>query len=251
MKAFLEGRAHDEVFPGIWVVPRFAQEVLSIDPTDILDRLHSKYPVRGEGDAIARNVCQFVDGDNVALKYRGRVLRRCKMWLQRGEPSSVGYRRYRYTGWQWKVLPATVDVAICPEVMPVADAYDCFCEDAGVPRANHYIVTSYESGSHSIGWHFDKPDSIDPDSLITVVKIGACGRPFALRRLGETEPFFAQVLAPGTAVMMTLKANLATQHSVPEVPHAGQSGSIVFRTITESFTEEEVASELAVRGVPF
>ena len=243
--------AHEQIFPGILMVPRFAQKVLSIDPAAMLEQLQAKYPVCGEEDTIVRNVVQWVDGDNVALKYRGRVLRRCKMWLQRGATASVGYRRYRYTGWQWKVLPATVDVAMCPEVSGMATLYDDFCDGGGVPRANHYIVTAYEDGQHSIGWHFDKPDSIDPDSIITVVKLGATGRPFALRRLGETEPFFNQVLEPGTAVIMTMQANLATQHSVPEVPEAGRSGSIVFRTITESYTEDQVAAELAARGVAF
>ena len=92
---------------------------------------------------------------------------------------------------------------------------------------------------------------VAPQSLITVVKLGNHGRPFSLRRLGETMPFFHEVLAPGTAVIMTMAANLATQHSVPEVENAGPSGSIVFRTITESFTEEQVEAELIKRGVAF
>ena len=84
-----------------------------------------------------------------------------------------------------------------------------------------------------------------------MVKLGAHGRPFALRRVGETQPFFNETLAPGTAVVMTMAANLATQHSVPEVADAGPSGSIVFRTITESYTEAQVQAELAARGVAF
>ncbi|MFX4226612.1 MAG: alpha-ketoglutarate-dependent dioxygenase AlkB [Porticoccaceae bacterium] len=123
------------------------------------------------------------------------------------------------------------------------------------PQANHYIVTRYVDGDHHIGWHYDKPKSIQAGSLITVVKIGAHGRPFQLRdrvflekQPGEDEkgfkkrsdkaqaiekPFFDQTLAPGTAVIMTLEANLLTQHGVPAVDEAGPSGSLVFRTITE------------------
>ena len=51
----------------------------------------------------------------------------------------------------------------------------------GYPPANHYIVTKYEDGKHSIGWHFDKPKSIKKGSLITVVKTGSHGRLFQLR----------------------------------------------------------------------
>ena len=46
--------------------------------------------------------------------------------------------------------------------------------------------------------------------------------------------FFDQVLAPGTAVIMTLESNRLTQHVVPEVAEAGSSGSFVFRTITQA-----------------
>jgi len=42
-----------------------------------------------------------------------------------------------------------------------------------------------------------------------------------------------EVPDPGTAVIMTLEANLMTQHGVPEVEKAGPSSSCVFRTITE------------------
>jgi len=213
------------ITPGVYVVPDYAQTILGMDPA-LLDQLIANYPVRGQGDAIQRGQVQWIDGEHAALRYRGNVLRRCKIWLQRGATATVGFLRYRYTGWQWRVLPATVDVAGCPEVAPVADMYDAWCDRVGALHANHYILTWYEDGQHSIGWHFDKAESIDPDSLITVVKLGGHGRPFALR-------------------------HLATQHSVPEVQNAGRSGSIVFRTITESFTEAQVAAELAARGIPF
>ena len=143
-----------QVCPGVTIAYNFANTVLGIDPAATLTQLQANYPVRGEGNTIMRDTVQWVDGDNAALKYRGHALRRCKIWLQRGATSAVGFRRYRYTGWQWKVLPATVDVTTCPELSPVAANYDAWCDENGVPRANHYIVTAYEDGQHSIGWHF-------------------------------------------------------------------------------------------------
>ena len=185
---------------------------------------------------------------------RALSLRRDKIWLQRG-PVEEGFRRYWYTGWQWKVLPATVDVALCPEVLPVADAFDRWCEKQGVPKANHYIVTAYEDGQHSIRYHFDKARSMDPKSLIVVVKLGTHGRPFAVRKRvdkkqQEKEPgIFRETLAPGTAVIMNMTGNLSTQHAVPEVEDAGMSGSIVFRTIVDVIPPAQVEKELAKRGV--
>ena len=177
------------------------------------------------------------------------------MWAQTGDPREVGYTKYYYTGWQTDILPATFDAATCPELAPPADKYDEWVATVGYPSANHYIVTRYADGAHSIGYHFDKDQSIAPSSLITVVKTGECGRRFQLRHRvkpeqspGETDEdykvrcdkaqaremaFFDKVLAPGTAVIMTLEANLLTQHGVPEVPECGPSGSWVARTIVE------------------
>ena len=132
-----------------------------------------------------------------------------------------------------------------PTARPVAARYDTWTVDIGYPAANHYIVTR----------HYDKPKSITPCSLITVLKTGMHGRPFQLRhrvRLdrfanedakafkkrqdaaqAREQPFFDQVVPPGSAIIMTLEANLLSQHAVPAVPEAGPSGSLVFRTITE------------------
>ena len=177
------------------------------------------------------------------------------MWFQRGDPKSIGFIKYFYTGWQNRILGATSDVTACPELAPIADKYDEWAKDFSFPLANHYIVTRYVDGSHHIGWHHDKPNSIQPGSLITVVKTGSHGRPFQLRdrvflekqsdedekafkkrsdkAQNNEKPFFDQVLAPGSAVIMTLEANLKTQHGVPVVESSGPSGSLVFRTITE------------------
>ena len=132
---------------------------------------------------------------------------------------------------------------------------DIWAHDFGYLAANHYIVTKYVDGAHCISWHYDKPKSIARGSLITVVKTGAHGRPFQLRhrvkldRLADEgakdfkkrhdvaqarePPFFDQAVSLVTPIIMTLGANLLTQHAVPAVAEAGSSGSIGFRTITE------------------
>ena len=128
--------------------------------------------------------------------------------------------------------------------MPVVDKYNAWAGDAGYPTANHFIVTHYVDGAHNIGMHFDKAKSIAKGSLITIVKTGAVGRPFRLER-GDGTLLMDRVLPPGTAVVMTLEANLVTKHGVPTVPEAGASGSIVFRTITERVGWEQLKRKLA------
>jgi len=209
---------------------------------------------RSAGDAIAWAQPQWVEGDNLALRYRGHALKRGKIWLQRDDPQTHGFLKYFYTGWQWRVLPATACVDKCAPVKAVMDRYDAFCDASSALRANHAIVTRYRDGEHCIGSHFDKPKSIAPStdalkSLITVVKIGQHGRPFTLAmRETPTQPFFHEVLPPGTAVIMTLEANLQTVHGVPAVAESGPSGSIVFRTITQRVPWAVAEREVTKRG---
>ena len=70
---------------------------------------------------------------------------------------------------------------------------------------------------------------------------GEDGKAFKVRSVAaqsKAKPFFDEVVPPGTAIVMTLEANLRTQHAAPAVDHAGPSGSIVFRTITERVSTE-------------
>ena len=103
----------------IWVVDGFAQEKLNCDPAKLQKDLEDKYPVRGKGASIAWAEPQWVEGENEALHYRGRELKRGKMWFQIGNPRTAGFVKYFYTfdqvGWcQRAVLPATADVERAP-----------------------------------------------------------------------------------------------------------------------------------------
>ena len=228
----------------VFVVPEFAQKYLCFDPAQLQQAMEANYPVRGAGDAIEWARPQWVEGDNNALHYRGKVLKRGKMWFQTGEPHDDGFRKYYYTGWQNAVLPATSNVERAPEMAAVTKKYNAWVVKAGYPAANHFILTHYVDGEHNIGMHFDKPKSIEKESLITVVKTGAHGRPFRLEALDGTE-LMERVLEPGTAVIMTLEANLATKHGVPAVDEAGSSGSIVFRSITDRVKWSQLEKRLA------
>ena len=169
---------------------------------------------------------------------------RGSVWFQTGEPFSDDFVKYYYTGWQNAVLPATSNVERAPEMAAVTKKYNAWVEKAGYPAANHFILTHYVDGEHSIGMHFDKPKSIEKESLITVVKTGAHGRPFRLEAL-DGKLLMERVLPPGTAVIMTLEANLKTKHGVPAVDEAGSSGSIVFRSITDRVKWSQLEKKLA------
>ena len=233
------------VAPGldIWLVPNMAQG-LGFDPTLLQTSLVKNYESVGEGDDIQWGKPQWVKGDNRALRYRGNVLKREKMWFQLNRPSKTGkFLRYLYTGWQWRVLPATAGVEDCEEMIPVVKSLNDWTKANGYAEANHFIVTRYRDGDHNIGAHFDKDFSIMNKSLITIIKLGEVGRPFKLEWL-DGKVIFEKVLPPGTGVVMTLEANLKTKHSVPSTEKCGDSGSIVARTIVDEVTWDETKSKI-------
>ena len=156
----------------------------------------------------------------------------------------------RWQGWQKKVLPATADVAEVPFLDEFTQRVNHWLEKSGQLATNHFIVTEYATHNDGIGLHSDKANSIYDNSVILVVKTGECGRPFVItenKRL-TNEPdqvLFNEVVGPGDAVLMTMKANLATKHGVPLLKEvAGPSGSIVLRSIYERMEWNALDREL-------
>tara|TARA_X000001036_G_scaffold381407_1_gene373433 strand:+ start:10683 stop:11660 length:978 start_codon:yes stop_codon:yes gene_type:complete len=208
-----------------------------MDPKTFQESLIQKYPIRHGEEPIVRDDVQWVAGDHGALRYRGNVLGREKIWLQRGNPwldDEQPFYYYFYTGVQYRVLDAQTSWDKCPEVNMLMNGMDALYESVGAKLANQAIVTRYRNEDKSgIGKHYDKPKSIVEDSLITVVKTGETGRTFNLYEGDNEKPTWSQVLPPGSALIMSLEANLATRHEVPadDEERCGDAGSIVLRTI--------------------
>ena len=138
----------------IWVVPEMAKK-LGFDPTQLQKSLEDNYKSVGEGDSIEWGKPQWVKGDNRALRYRGNVLKREKMWFQLTSPVTTRkFLRYLYTGWQWRVLPATAGVEDCEEMVPVVKSLNDWTKENGYDEANHFIVTRYRDGDANIGAHY-------------------------------------------------------------------------------------------------
>ena len=67
---------------------------------EVQRKLETNYPVRHKDDEIVWGKAQWVEGDNAALMYRGKELKRGKMWFQEGDPRETKqFLRYYYTGW--------------------------------------------------------------------------------------------------------------------------------------------------------
>jgi hypothetical protein len=152
-----------------------------------------------------------------------------------------GLRRYRYTGWQHRISPATHAVEFVPPVHRIADRLNAGLVRSGHDPHNHFIVTRYADEEDNIGFHSDKEDDFAINSYFIVLKLGA-QRAFAFRRPPniydrKPEPFYNEVLDAGTAIFVRCKApgaaNAIVQHGVPRVESAtAVSGSIVSRCIS-------------------
>ncbi len=237
----------------LWVVRGFMQNELALDPSGVLDRLDKNYPHRGKGDAIVPGQPQWVDGDNEALYIRGRPLKRSKMWFQSAPIAKQGYLRYGYTGWQWRVLPATSCMLDCPEVKALYDAYYQWWDlkaSREYSPPNHAIVTMYKDGAEHIGQHQDKTADLDEKTLISVVKLGEDARPFQIVDKASNHTLFSEVLQPGDAVIMSTSANKEVTHGVPPIEGAESnvSGSVVFRTVRTVFSTRKVDKGIESTG---
>ena len=242
-----------------WVIP--PEEAANLLGVSVQDQQQawkevSAYPMRRKGDAIVAGEVQWVNGDNEALQlYRqGTRLNRNKMWFQTDDPLKEGFLVYKYPYHQKLVVPATFDVAQCPPLAKITEAYNSrICKPLGAKEANHGIATSYEDGADCIDPHSDDASTLassDADglSLIGVLKMGENARLFEIAMDKDSKPFFSKVLPPGTLILMTVGANNRTVHSVPAVSNCGPSGSFAWRTVVERLPMEQLAKKLHDRA---
>jgi alkylated DNA repair dioxygenase AlkB len=184
---------------------------------------------------------RWVTGASAELNYRGKAVKRSKLWLQR---DVTGARLYRYTGWQWAVTKGTYRLGAVPALESLVDGVDA---KLGFRNAhNQWIATLYTDGADNIGLHSDKDGDWARGSAFAVVKLGA-PRPFVFTQAvdGKDVEVFRAVLEPGTAVIVGMDANSKVKHGVPPVPECGPSGSIVGRCIATHVAWDQVRQRVA------
>ena len=139
----------------VYVIHGFAQH-FALDPKASMHRLRNEYPHRSGEDEIPWGEAQWVRGDHMALRYRGNVLTRTKMWFQESDPMEnvKGFLKYFYTGWQYKVMPATAGVEKVPWLAEFTNRVNNWLVGFGQPWTNHHIVTMYEKEDCGIGMHY-------------------------------------------------------------------------------------------------
>jgi len=222
---------------------------LGVEATDFIEKLDARVPCVSAGSHIAPGKLQWVNGDHIDLRYRGNELKRRKIWAQEGDVRD-GVLIYSYTGFTYPVALATSNWLHDEALAAMSASMNRFVKEVlEGPTMNHLIVTAYDSGSHNIGWHYDKARSIAPDSWIAILKLGPSSRRFALRKraaAGEDQDkmpiLYDEIVPAGTLILFDMNTNLATQHGVPvtEDETVGLSGSVVWRSITTKIDQDEL-----------
>ena len=240
-----------EPYPGFILIPGF-DKYLGVDANTVIHDLDTTIPSRGNGDTILPGEVQWVRGDHPKLRYRGNELLRRKVWAQKG-PVAQGTRIYSYTGFTYPVALATSNWQDSPLLNTMSEKMNTFMGAIGGPEMNHLIVTAYDSGSHNIGFHYDKERSLLPGSWIAVLKLGPSSRRFALRARDAQDQkrqpmLFDEVVSSGTLILMSMSANLETQHGVPvtDDESVGLSGSVVWRNVTTLFSPGKLTKRIAL-----
>jgi hypothetical protein len=230
-------------------LPKDPANVLGINPMTLLATLREQYP-EAPMDHVEKHKAQWTMGSHPALNGRtNQPMPRNKVFAQKGDPRIVGSLQYKYTGKQNRIDLMTCDVGKIPLLETMIQTYDAALPD-GVPASNHYITTMYSDGMDCIDPHSDTTTTLDPDSFITVVKLGPGSRKFVIRENIGTQQLgkvlFDEVLPPGTIVQMTIRGNELTTHEVPREPGSTEmSGSVVFRTSALVYPPAEVAKRVA------
>jgi len=245
------------------ILPNFTQDFLGVNIDEVWQEMlkYGDHPIDRpieKGEAI-----RWVTGDHPALKYRGNAIKRHKIWAQKNVDE--GLSKYGYTGWQYKVAHATVDVGY----LPINEMVEKINQKLELEKPhNNWIATQYKCGNDNIGFHSDKMKDFEENSCFIVIK---CGEPRkfefswdessvekakmnlkqaekskdkekikeakkclrdVMKNRKYPEIFYSKILEAGTAVIVGTKANARVKHGVPPIEkHEHLSGSIVGRSI--------------------
>lgn len=93
------------------------------------------------------------------------------------------------------------------------------------------LMNYYPTGRHSLGWHSDDVEILQPGTGIAIVSLGVA-RPLRLRRHGEAGYIYeSMMLEPGSLLYMTPQMQAVWQHSLRRADTPRGRISLTFRQI--------------------
>jgi hypothetical protein len=185
---------------------------------------------------------RFIDRNHKHMLYRGRPIARSKLFLVDQLQPSVPV--YLFPGFQYAQIAH--DYHSMHEV-PLIDQMSLELAKQFGLSTNHVILTRYQDQHDNIGYHNDKPKTIDPDVPIFIISLGA-QRPLLFRKNGTQEPCCEIPMEPGSLFVLGHKTNAAYQHSIaPSNEELGPRISIIFRQIIHRIPWAQVEKHIQKR----
>ncbi len=93
------------------------------------------------------------------------------------------------------------------------------------------LMNYYPTGRHSLGWHADDVNILEPGTGIAIISLGVT-RPLRLRRRGDDGYVYESMdLAPGSLLHMSAAMQAIWQHSLRRAPTSEPRISLTFRHI--------------------
>jgi len=178
----------------------------------------------------------FADREESHMRYRGNTLKRSKFFLV---DDLVNVPVYLYPGFQYQSIIKEYRLIDDDYLMTV---FSSTIEEQFKVDINHIIGTKYYDGDDSIGWHFDKPGTINPDVPIFIFSCGA-QRDLSFRRIGEENAEVKIPMEPGSLFVLGHKTNNAYQHSIEPDTTKDTRISIIFRNIKYKVPMETIVKK--------
>lgn len=204
--------------------PNWFQEVLKLDAVQVMKALSME---------------QFADRSAEYMKYRGQPITRSKLFAVE---SLDKVPVYNYPGFQY--LQIKNEYRLISD-FPLFQSIQRAITETFDYKTNHVIGTLYQNESDSIGWHNDKPKTIDPTVPIFIFSFGA-QRPLLFRKNQTTEVVASIPMAPGSLFILDAATNSEYQHCIAasSTESYGPRISLIFRQITKQVTTAEIDKKL-------
>jgi alkylated DNA repair dioxygenase AlkB len=177
---------------------------------------------------------KFADRNASHMKYRGNSLKRDKSFFV---DSLTNVPVYVYPGYQYKSI--VEEYQLIAENKIISDLHQKLESEFKTPL-NHVIQTKYQDGKDMIGFHDDKPKSINPKVPIYILSFGA-ERPLAFRKKDSKEISCEISLKAGSLFILGHETNKAYQHCIPSTSEViGPRVSLIYRNIINKLKYETI-----------
>lgn len=194
-----------------------------------------------DADATAKELLAltFADRQSPWMKYRGNPIKRDKAFFV---DSLERVPIYSFPGFQYR---AVVEEYQDFKSAPIVESLRYAVTKVHGHVTNHGIATSYKDETDTIGWHNDKPKSLDPKVPIIMMNFLA-QRPLAFRPNPTVDCKDPAIVcevpnAHGSLTIMGHHTNTHYQHAVlPGQEKCGQRISVILRGVSNIIPMEQV-----------